>query len=253
LQIQLPEIENGVQHAPLLSSSRSAWLQFNQNLNRDACSLVDERVIEKRIEEVFQLDRDDRRLFWLTLARIAEMAVVQAGAYADACEFQAAGDLLVNPRRIDVHLRGEWHPVVKIRHSRLSSQFKADIGLESPACWLAREATPCITTDAILPWIHRTLAQSGVMAMDYLESINRRMCQVANTISFLMSWQVRDNLELHRRIAARGRKDESFIESNLCGFDIDRFIAMHTEIHNIISRNRCSTRFLDSVCSAVNT
>lgn len=223
---------------------RHPWLEINNTLNRDTRSLLNERRIARRIEDALRLHTDDQRLLWLTLARIAEVAIVQAGVYADGCEFQAAGDLLVNPRRIDVYLKGRLRPIVKRRHTRLSDQFEAEIGQESPVCWLTREATPRLTTDAILPWLSRMLALSGAMARDYMHSLNRRMAQVADTMAFLIAWRVDDAGEFHQRIRSMDLRGQAFIESNLCRFDYGRFVAMYTDIQDILYTDRCSTRFL---------
>jgi hypothetical protein len=217
---------------------------FNQMLNRDARSLLNETIIENRIHQAFRLKIDNQRIFWLTLARITELAIYQAGVYADACEYSAAGDLLVNPRRIDVQLKGRRHPIVKHRHTRMSDQFAADIGRESPLCWLAREATPRLTSDAILPWLRRTLASSGAMTGHYINSLDRRMSQIADTLAFLITWRIGDAVAFHRRMESMAPHDRAFVESNLCSFDTKRFFAMYRDILEILYANRCPTRFL---------
>ncbi len=222
----------------------SEMIAFNHRLDQDARSLLNETIIENRIHQAFQLKIHSQRIFWLTLARITELAIYQAGVYADACEFTAAGDLLVNPRCIIMHLKGRRHPVVKHRHTRLSDQFETDFGRESPVCWLAREATPHQASDAILPWLRRTLASSGVMAGSYIKSLERRMCQVADTLAFLISWRIRDAAELHQRVRSVDLHEKAFIQSNLCRFDTRRFATMYTDIQEILYINRCSSRFL---------
>jgi hypothetical protein len=226
------------------ASDPSEMLAFNHVLNGDARSLLNETLIENRIHQAFQLKIHSQRIFWLTLARITELAIYQAGAYADACEYTAAGDLLVNPRRILVQLKGRPRPIVKHRHTRLSDQFAADIGRESPVCWLAREATLRLTCDALLPWLRRTLASCGAMAGSYIKSLDRRMNRVADTLAFLMAWRIEDAAEFHRRIGSMARHDRMFIESNLCRFGTDRFTAMYADIEEIFYANRYPTRFL---------
>lgn len=227
------------------ASNPSDMLAFNQMLNRDARSLLNETIIENRIQQAFQLKIHSQRIFWLTLARITELALYQAGVYADACEFTAAGDLLVNPRRIDVQLKGRRRPAVKHRHTRLSDQFAAAIGRESPARWLAREATPRLTSDAILPWLRRTLASSGAMARHYIKSVDRRMSQVADTLAFLIAWRIEDAVEFHQRMGSMGLHDRVFVESNLCRFDTGRFAAMYLDIEEILFAKKYPTRFLN--------
>lgn len=222
----------------------SEMVAFNHILNRDARSLLNETIIENRIHQAFQLKIHSQRIFWLTLARITELAIYQAGIYADACEFAAAGDLLVNPLRIDMQLKGRRRPIVKHRHARLSDQFAADIGRESPVGWLAREATPRLTSDAILPWLRRTLASSGAMAGAYIRSLDRRMCRVADTLAFLIAWRIEDAVEFHRRMTSLDLQERAFIEANLCRFDTGRFFAMYADIKEILNANRYPTRFL---------
>lgn len=208
-------------------------MEFNRNLNRDAACFPNEVSIEKRLGEYMEMEVGDALVSQFTLARIAEMALKQAGDYADNCEFQAAGDLLVNPRRIDVYRRGWKTPVVKDRHRGLSDQFAAAIGSENPVAWLGRETCPHVRTEALLPCLRKMLASSGFMAPAYLEGLDRRMCRVADTIAFLMSWQVADSADLYRRME-KGPEEKAFVLSHLCRFDRSRFNAMGEDIRKIV-------------------
>ena len=44
------------------------------------------------------LNGRSHQIYWLTYVRIREAALLCAGNYADNGEYQAAGDLLVNPQ-----------------------------------------------------------------------------------------------------------------------------------------------------------
>lgn len=70
------------------------------------------------------------------------------------------------------------------------------------------------------------------------------MGQVADTMAFLIAWRVEDAVEFHRRMVSMDPHDRAFIESNLCRFDTERFMAMYTDIQAILYANRCPTRFL---------
>jgi hypothetical protein len=214
-------------------------------LTRDAIQfLPNERSIEKRLEALLEMEIGDVRIFWLTLSRIAELALKQAGDYADNCEFQAAGDLLVNPRRIEIYRRGFTKPVIKDRHRCLSDQFAAAIGNENPATWLSRETLPHIREQALLPHMKQLLSDSGFMAPDYMVDLGRRMCRVGDTVAFLMSWRVEDSAELYRRLQEAGPDGRAFILSNLCRFDGRRFGAMGADIEEMVLKGKCLTRFL---------
>lgn len=210
------------------------WLEFNHTLSRDALGLPNEASIESRLATLQEMAIDNRRVFWLTLARIAELALKQAGDYADNCEFQAAGDLLVNPRRIDVYRRGWAVPVVKDRHHGLSHQFAAAIGDDNPVAWLRRETLPHVREEALLPYLKQTLSASTLMPPGYLADLERRMGRVADTITFLMSWQIVDSAQLYRHLQEAGPEGQALIRSNLCRFDHDRFYAMGEEIQHIV-------------------
>ncbi|MGD9214318.1 MAG: hypothetical protein PVJ84_05875 [Desulfobacteraceae bacterium] len=244
LHTQMPACKQEIPGHAAVDCNLSEVLAFNHMLNGDTRSLLNETIIENRIHQAFQLKIHSQRIFWLTLARVTELAIYQAGVYADACEFTAAGDLLINPRRIEVQLMGRRRPVAKHRHTRLSDQFAVDIGRESPVCWLAREATPRLTSDAILPWLRRTLVSSGAMAGSYIKSLDRRMCQVADTLAFLIAWRIENAVEFHQRMGAMDLHERAFIESNLCRFGTEHFFEMYTDIQKILYANRRPTRFL---------
>jgi hypothetical protein len=70
------------------------------------------------------------------------------------------------------------------------------------------------------------------------------MAQVADTMAFLIAWRVDDADEYHQRIRSMDLRSRIFIESNLCRFDYGRFVAMYTDIQDILYTGRCSTRFL---------
>ena len=234
-------------HLPVDTRMVSSWLRFNRTLSHDAKGLVSERIIEMRIEEAFRLAIDDIRIFWLTLARITELTVIQAGVYADGCEFQAAGDLLVNPRLVDVFFQSQAMPVAKNRHSGLSTQFETAMKGHDPVAWLAREATTRVKIEALLPTLQQSLSSSGLINPEYLEGLGQRMCRVADTITFLLSWQIADGNDLYRRMRDSGSESQVFILSNLCRFGNDRFEAMGEDIDKMVLKEPISTRFISGV------
>jgi hypothetical protein len=223
---------------------QSSWIEFNDVLNGDARSLLDENVIVRRLQALDEMENKDPRIWWLTLARINELAVMLAGAYADGCEFQAAGDLLVNPRRIDVYRRGCDRPVAKDRHRALSDQFAGAIGDENPVEWLCRETLTHIREAALLPHLREILGAAGVMSGEYLNLVDRRMRQVADTLAFLNAWQVEDSADLSRRLAAAAPGDRMMLEGNLCRFDRQPFDALGEEIVKIIMAPNAGGAFL---------
>jgi len=225
-------------------NDQTGLLAFNRQLDQGIQRLPNEGCLARRLEEFMGMQVEDQRLYWLTLARITELVLKNAGDCADNCEFQAAGDLLANPRRIEICLYGASQPVVKHRHRSLSNQFAQLIGDADPVAWLSRKSVPHIRTKALLPHLRQLLASSALLRSDYLVDLDRRMCRVADTVAFLMSGQIADSAELLFRIRAADPEGAAFIQANLCLFNHDIFDAMGSDIDALILDDRCSGAFL---------
>jgi len=247
LQTQSTIIPSEIRYVRGLSRTQTQWISFNRKLSRDAEFLPNEESIEERLEALRDMEIDDFRIFWLTISRIAELAIKQAGDYADNCEFKAAGDLLVNPRQIDVYRRGCTDPVVKDRHRGLSDQFSQAIGSENPVAWLCRETITHIRKAPLILQLEQLLSTSDMMASRYLKTLTDRMRRVADTIAILNAWQIDNCRELIRRMETGEPADRKMISVNLCCFDLDCFHAMGDDIENIILNTDGSSRFLSHV------
>lgn len=228
---------------PPAAGRHHPWIGFNRMLDREARGPIDEARIEEWLETLARMDVDDGRIYWLIMARITELTLRQAGNYADDGEFQAAGDLLANPRTVDVYGRGWPTPVTKRRHTALSRQFATAIGDDDPVAWLTRETLTRIREAALLPHLFETLHGSGFMAPAYLFSLDRRMVQVAETLAGLAAWQARDGATLLRRMQAASASDRQLMEACCCRFGLDDFYAMGTDMEQM-ARGGGGSRFL---------
>ena len=221
----------------------SPWIAFNRDLDRAVDALPDEAHLAGWLDALDALHIDDPRVYWLTVARIAELALKLTGDYADCGEFEAAGDLLVNPRVVDVYLRGRARPVVKQRHAALSQQFARAIGDANAVAWLCRETLAHVRQPALLPHLSALLASSGVMTPAYLSDLNQRMAHAANTIAVLAAWQVQADTDLARRMQTASSADREMIEKSRCRFKLDDFHTMGADIAGI-ARGADRSRFL---------
>jgi hypothetical protein len=224
--------------------ARDHWLMFNRQLSQDAAGLPNEAFLDQSLDMVQEFETVNQRVFWLTVSRIAELTIKLAGDYADSCEFQAAGDLLVNPRRIDVYQRGDTARIQKDRHGSLSKQFAAVIGSEHPVTWLKRETHLHIRSEALLPHLNGLLSSSGFMSPEYLCGFEQRMRRIADTIAFLCAWPMTDNQKLHQQIRHASPADRELIVTNLCRFDGQYFTEMGEDIESIILHGDDRSRFL---------
>jgi len=173
-------------------------------------------------------------IYQLTLARIAELTLICAGNYADNLEFTAAGDLLVNPRCIRVHIDGVKEPVNKIRHLALTDQFDGVAETESEIIsWLGKNIHLEIAKKPLVPDLYERLKSAGVLSSKYLDSVCQRMNKIADVIGFLAACNLSDVQRLYQRFQSAD-KESHFIKSNLCNFNFDTFFALGHEILKLV-------------------
>jgi hypothetical protein len=201
-------------------------LAFNEQMERTAALPLNETDLERLVASLPPLSADYPRKYWLTAARIMELALLCAGDYADGCEFEAAGDLLVNPRAIDIQVRDISTPIRKDRHARLSDQLSGWIGDADPVRWLAENARPRILRQPLLPELREWMGTAEIFAPAYLHSIDNRMRRIADAIAFLSAGSIADASDLFHRTRAMGPEAASLLESHLCRFDRAAFDAM---------------------------
>ncbi len=223
------------------SFSRDPWLAFNRQLNRLAVTLPTEADLCLALDTALEMEADNPSVYWLTLSRIAELAINLAGDYADSGEVCAAGDILVNPRRIDVYLRGKTEPIQKDRHCGLSEQFAWAIGDEDPVAWLMRETQVRIKRKALLPHLQDLLSASGYVDSSYLDGIERRLSLIADTIGFMCALESVGNFG---HVGPSIESDQALIEDRRCRFTARRFVEMGEEIERMILSGNHRSRFL---------
>jgi hypothetical protein len=178
-----------------------------------------EKTVESWWSQAVQL-KGDSPSYWLLLVRIAEAALLCAGNYADNCEYEAAGDFLVNPREILVHRRSDGHSEAKNRHGRLSRQF----GLEGAEHHNSLKRFSAgmdveITKPPLLPHMARVLRESGCISRFFIQRIEELQRRIADSLAFLAAWRIFDSIELWRRLEASSPRERAFAESHLCRFD----------------------------------
>ena len=123
--------------------------------------------------------------YWLLMARLAELALLCAGYYAGCGEVTAAGDLLFNPRRIHVHVRGRHPPIVKDRHRPLSEQLNTRGALYPEfRDWCHHNAITRVMEPALIPDLLSRLTHSGWISAAFLDAYQARMAQVADAMRF---------------------------------------------------------------------
>ncbi len=218
---------------------------FNRQLDREAdAAILNETWLEDKLKHLESL-RSDEPVYWLTLARINELTLLCAGNYADALEPAAAGDLLVNPRRIEVHIKKKPNPVIKKRHTALTEQFYHQASSRAGVMtWLAKETVLVLDKKPLLPHLQEALTDCGWMNSRYLETVERQFQQISCTVGFLAAWHVADAACIHCRMRDAEASQRDFFEANLCRFDIDTFEKMGREVSRMIAADHAWSGFL---------
>jgi hypothetical protein len=226
-----------------------ALSDYNVSLEEEAApSNLTEGFIESKLCELEQIGSDlseNSEIYWLTYARLFELALLCAGNYADHFEFAAAGDLLVNPRLILIHFRSGCNAVKKDRHRNLTDQFQyVDGKRKAVVQWLKEKTVPEIVEKPLLVHMREQMARSGYLSKEYLDLIERRMEHIAAAIGFLASWQMADTSGFYLRSQCASPSEQSFIESNLCRFDKSIFFELGQDLRKLPEDPHLKSRFL---------
>lgn len=229
-------------------------IKFNEIMLFDYnCSLeevssptfLNEKLLEQKVSELEEIGPINGELYWLTLARLNELTLLCAGNYADNFEFTAAGDLLVNPRRILVYIKNRIRPVIKKRHSKITDQFKNVASTRGEVIqWLKKETLLEIKKEPLLPYLYESLKNSGYMSEEYLLSTDRRMKQIADVVVLLCSLHLPDSHDFHQWLQHTTQSEREFVKSGLCNFDTRAFYDLGYDIHNIIQHEGYKSKYL---------
>jgi hypothetical protein len=225
-----------------------ALVEFNAVLDRKSRpENLHEGFLERKLQELDGLDVGRGAPYWLTLARITELTLLCAGRYADNGELAAAGDLLVNPRLIVIHVRGVSEPLVKDRRGGMTDKLGHLLPTADGVIgWLKENTWVEIRKEPLLPHLYRRLEQSGFLARSYLESVDRRMKRVAEVLAFLGSWHLPEGCDPQARLREAPCRDQEFINSQLCRFDRESFVELGLEFRQCGKKGPLSGRFLST-------
>ncbi len=218
----------------------------NREIDRLA---VPEGINEDRIDALLaRRDREGspaRPEYWLLTARLAEMALLLAGHYADHVEFAAAGDLLVNPRRVLVYQKGYLQPFLKPRRGRVSDLPGLCAGDERERRrQLLYETLPHMERGPLLPELLAQMKGSRAVSAGHLERLRKRMERAAGTLGFLAAWDLRGGEDLEHRLCAATPATRDFVCAHLCRFRGRVFRQLGDEIRRLEREPRYLSPFL---------
>ena len=184
-------------------------------------------------------------LYWLSLARINELAIICAGNYAENCEFALVGDLLMNPRLILIHVRGRHHPIVKKRHTPLTEQFgHMAVSREGVIDWLKKQTIVETRQQALLPHLLGRMKDSETFHASHMDSIESRLKRVADLTGYLACQRFENQSSIVKWLRKASPADRDMVESRFCQFDFKPFYLMGEDIKRIANDATYESRFL---------
>ena len=170
--------------------------------------------------------------------------MICAANYADNFEFTAAGDLLVNPRCIRMHIDGVKRPVNKKRHLALTGQFNAVAETQTGIIrWLGKNTQPEITQKPLLPDLYERLKSARIISEKYIDSVYQRMNKIAEVIGFLSAYHLPDSQMLYMKLHSANAESD-FIKSNLCNFNFNIFFDLGQEILKLSENDDYKSTFI---------
>ena len=215
--------------------------------------MVNETLVENILRQLEPPGATNPALYWLLTARVAEIALISAGHYIDHLEFEAAGDLLFNPRQVLVYQKGKAQATPKRRHMALSQQFETISGCDAQlsARWLRNNVSVAITKPALLPQLVLKMEQSGFISDAYLNLVTSRLKRAADGIGFLSALHLSTYEELLDYIETAHADTRRLIANNLCRFDTALFQRMGEDVRRLSSDPNRSSPFLRTSPSAL--
>lgn len=160
-------------------------IRYNAELDEKAdLTQLNERFLESKLEKLESLLKTFDTIEISTLKRLTELTLLCAGNYANNSCFSEVGDLMVNPRLILVHIKGNSFPVKKERHTPLTIQFK-DKGTSrcSVMEWLKHNTLLETVKEPLLPYLVTLLEQNK--CTEYVESVKKQMSRIVDVVSHL--------------------------------------------------------------------
>lgn len=229
-----------------LQLNTKSLVDYNRSLGENASIVrLNECLLEEKTHELEKIDPICEELYWLTFARLNELALLCAGNYADNMEYTSVGDLLANPRLILVHLKNQNRPVIKERHTKLTEQFQHVAPEKTEVIyWLKNETTLEIREKPLLPYLHEMLQNSGYFSEMYLESVDRRLKKIADAVGFFACSDFTDSYDFYTRLQNTPEPEKEFIKSNLCKFDTDTFNKLDFDFYQLLRNTDYQSTFL---------
>jgi len=212
-----------------------------------------EQVFDHNLKEEFLVDQMERlessgkldgpvEIYWLSMSRVMELALLCAGNYTDFGHIREAADLIVNPRHVEVHINGIWEPFRVKRYERITKQFTDYIPAGTNVREWLRDNTHLVHVKGpLIPDLYDMLKGADLLSESYLSSVYLRMQKISETMTFVMQGQMMDqNYPLSGVIP----EEKEFVEANLCRYNRKKFHQIGMDIGELLKDEHYCSSFL---------
>lgn len=229
---------NGTVPASSDTSRIRMLFRYNNELEKQVSLIqLNERFLDEKLEELERISSCSDMIEGLTLARLTELALMCAGNYANNGHITEVGDLILNPRLILVHIKGEPFPTEKERHTRMTVQFKDKCMSHGDIMeWLKNNTMVQTVKEPILPHLIALLEKNGNF-YEYLESVRERLSGIVTLISQLSGSRIPEPMSVMEWISSLEHHDRMFMETMLYTLDKTVFDDLGCMIRSIYADN----------------
>ncbi len=181
-------------------------------------------------------------IYWLSMSRVMELALLCAGNFADFGQIREAADLMVNPRHTEVHIDGIWEPVRVKRYKRMTEQFTdyAPLG-KNVREWLRDNTHLVHVKGPLIPDLYTMLKGADTLSESYLSSVYLRMQKISETMSFVMQGQMMDQ---NYPLSGVLPEEKEFVEANLCRYNREKFHQIGVDIGELLKDEQYCSSFI---------
>ncbi|MCB2189912.1 MAG: hypothetical protein KQI62_00010 [Deltaproteobacteria bacterium] len=208
---------------------------INQQMERQASSgWTDEESLTRLRHQLKQYSGPKGQAFWLTLARLGELALWWTGCLADAGEFQAVGDLLLNPPGKTLYIRNRPTPLRLARHVPISEQVRplAPAGVNLVQ-WLKHQTVMVVEAEPLLPALLDDLSRWPHYAPEACRDFQLRLDRVAGVLCQITALNLPQGVSLAEHLARAPQEEAEAIKKHLCRFDLKRFDGLGLALRNL--------------------
>lgn len=210
--------------------------RINHEMERQASrGWTDEESLRNLRDELHEYAGPKGQAFWLSLARLGELALWWTGSLADAGEFQAVGDLLLNAPRKTLYVQGRALPVRLRRHQPITEQVR----LLAPAGanlvqWLKNRTMLVVETQPLLPTLLDDLSHWPHQAPKACGEFQQRLDRVAGALCHITSLNLPEGRSVVEHLARVPLMEAEAIKERLCRFDLQRFEALGLHLRSLL-------------------